>query len=84
MDDLDRISQWCDEHGWDALGTPAFDAWLITSGIDRGTLTIHKCGVKCDHAWDGPLAESDDGCITTSTCSKCGEWAIYYDIRNAP
>lgn len=43
-------------------------------------LTIHVCGVRCEHVWDGPIIEltkAEHGINGgTVTCSKCGEWAI--------
>jgi hypothetical protein len=39
-------------------------------------ITAFACGVKCDHVFDGPMAEFEDGLGGTSTCSKCGAWAI--------
>ncbi len=42
---LDKISDWCDEHGWDELDSPAFNAWLKSEGIDRRSLMIGKCNM---------------------------------------
>lgn len=39
-------------------------------------ITVHVCGVKCEHVWDGPQQEFDEGAGMTATCSKCGAWAI--------
>jgi len=44
-DELDKISAWCDEHGWDELDSPAFNEWLKMEGIDRSLLMIAKCGM---------------------------------------
>ena len=93
---LNKIAAWCDEHGWDELGSPKFEAWMVAAKIDPSKVWVHKCGGKCEqhgarhlvpllfrgcpaleHVWDGPMAESEDGCmVVTTTCSKCGEWAI--------
>jgi hypothetical protein len=40
---LDKISAWCDEHGWDELDSLAFNEWLKSEGIDRSKLMIGKC-----------------------------------------
>lgn len=42
----------------------------------RDPITSHVCGVHCDHIWDGPQQEFDEGRGATATCSKCGAWAI--------
>ena len=38
----------------------------------------------CGHVWDGPAYESQDGCLSSATCSRCGEVAIYHDMRFGP
>lgn len=45
-------------------------------GCDRSEITIHVCGVKCAHVWNGPEVEFMDGSGRSSTCSLCGAWAI--------
>ena len=42
---LDKIAAWCDEHGWDALDSPEFLAWLQQENIDRNSLMITKCHI---------------------------------------
>lgn len=39
---------------------------------------------KCEHVYDGPGVESDDGLSWSITCSKCGaaaidDWSIWDD-----
>lgn len=41
-------------------------------------------GGPCEHTWDGEPYESDDGCMWSRTCSKCGVTAMSHDMRNAP
>ena len=41
------------------------------------------CG-PCEHKWDGPDWESEDGCACSVTCSLCGCTAMSHDMRNAP
>ncbi len=43
------------------------------------------CGTRgpCEHSWDGPEWESDDGLASSSTCSRCGCTAMSHDLRNA-
>lgn len=40
----------------------------------------------CDHLWDGPVVETDVmGCQGESkTCSRCGDVAMYHDMRVGP
>jgi len=38
----------------------------------------------CDHDTDGPTYNSEDGCMSSATCSKCGDVAIYHDMRVGP
>ncbi len=40
----------------------------------RKEVTVHICGVKCDHDWNGPWAVLDNA--QSATCSKCGALAI--------
>lgn len=46
-------------------------------------ITIHVCGVKCDHEWIGPQIELE-GVGATLTCSKCGAWAINVSLMEGP
>lgn len=77
---LDAIAAWCDANGWDNLGSPAMAAWAKEAGIDLSQVTIHRCGVRCDHAWDGPIVEFDEGRSLSVTCSKCGRTALHVDM----
>lgn len=49
--------------------------------------TIFVCGVKCEHDWNGPrveLTQEEHGMNGgTSTCSKCGAWAINVSMMEA-
>lgn len=38
-------------------------------------------GGPCEHIWDGPIWVSEDGCIQSATCSRCGYTAIGHDMR---
>lgn len=51
---------------------------------EQDRITVHVCGVRCDHVWDGPIVEFNDGCSMTSTCSKCGAWAINISVMELP
>ncbi len=41
-------------------------------------------GGPCEHKWDGPDYESEDGCCVSLTCSRCGITAMSHDMRYAP
>jgi len=45
-------------------------------------IIVHVCGVKCDHVWNGPMVEFENG--ATTTCSKCGAWAINVSLMEGP
>lgn len=55
----------------------------ISSNPDR---CYCACGIggPCEHTWDGPDWESDDGCAISVTCSRCGSTAMSHDMRYAP
>lgn len=38
----------------------------------------------CDHDFTGPTWTSDDGCMSSVTCAKCGLTAIGHDMRVGP
>lgn len=38
----------------------------------------------CQHIWNGKEYISEDGCMSSSTCSRCGEVAFYHSLRCAP
>lgn len=62
--------------------------------VDRLTTNFNPykcycaCGSEprgpCEHKWDGPDWESEDGCACSVTCSRCGTTAMSHDMRNAP
>lgn len=41
-------------------------------------------GGPCEHEWNGPEYVSEDGCMQSSTCSRCGCTAISHDMRVLP
>jgi len=38
----------------------------------------------CDHTWDGPAWTSEDGLMSSGTCSRCGITAVGHDMRVGP
>lgn len=59
-------------------------------GDMRSTFNPNACycacgnGGPCEHNWDGPGYESEDGLCWSATCSRCGTTAMSHDMRNAP
>lgn len=46
--------------------------------------TMILCGPKgCDHQWDGPWHEFEDGLGGEATCSKCGTGALNHSLWTA-
>ena len=41
-------------------------------------------GGPCEHDWDGPEYMSEDGCLSSATCSRCGTTAFSHSMRFAP
>lgn len=41
-------------------------------------------GGPCEHDWDGPEYVSEDGCLSSATCSRCGATAFSHSMRFAP
>lgn len=42
---------------------------------------------KCDHIWDGPVHNEDQGTyggFESATCSKCGMLAVEHDLKALP
>jgi hypothetical protein len=71
------VAKICEEEGWDPAQT-SFHA-------------SHHDGCYCDcpdgpcqHVWDGPDYTSDDQCMVSVTCSRCGAVCAYHDMRCAP
>ena len=44
------------------------------------------CGADgpCEHKWDGAEYISEDGCLCSATCSRCGMAAFSHDMRFCP
>lgn len=54
-------------------------------GPSRGKCKCEcSTGGPCDHDWDGPWEESEDGRMGTATCSKCGMDAMSHSMWVGP
>lgn len=71
------VLEMCEKYGWDPAQT-AFHA----SHTD-GCYCACPDG-PCQHEWDGPSVEFDDGHGMSVTCSRCGTLAFSHDMRFAP
>jgi hypothetical protein len=58
----------------------------IRDHFEKPSAIIHICGPgdTCPHEWDGPEVKSEDGSITSLTCSKCGMDAYTHSLWMAP
>lgn len=41
-------------------------------------------GGPCEHRWDGEEYISEDECLCSATCSRCGMTAFSHSMRHAP
>lgn len=67
----------CKEMGWNPAKT----------GFHCSSMSGCYCACPdgpCQHVWGGPEWTSDDGCGSSATCSRCGEVAMFHDMRCAP
>ncbi len=61
-------------------------------GADPSEMQVHDCGAgecycacpdgPCQHIWNGPEYREEN--MSSVTCSRCGEPAIYHDMRCGP
>lgn len=71
----------CAEQGWNPVETQMH--------VSHSSECYCACpDGPCQHIWDGPNWYDDKDienthCISR-TCSRCGEVAIFHDMRNAP
>ena len=63
------------------LGAPAGEA---RHSFDFDVCYCNCPDGLCEHSWDGPTYESEDGCMMSATCSRCGAVAAYHDMRVGP
>lgn len=76
------------------LVTAAHQKFADEEGIPiealRSNFDPDKCycacttGGPCEHKWGGTLYVSEDGCVCSSTCSRCGSTAMHHDMRVMP
>jgi hypothetical protein len=71
------VEQTCKEQGWD----PAKTEFHCSSM--SGCYCACPDG-PCQHVWDGPTIEFDDGLGFSSTCSRCGTSAFSHSLRCGP
>lgn len=60
--------------------------------VDPSEIRLHDCGTgpcycacpdgPCQHIWNGPEYREEN--MSSVTCSRCGEPAIYHDMRCGP
>lgn len=66
----------CEKHGWDPNE-------VSVHSPDMGGCYCGCPDGPCQHIWDGPQYDSEDGLMFSATCSRCGAVAAYHDMRCA-
>lgn len=66
------------------LGVAPEDLVIHSHGRGNGICYCACPSGPCQHEWDGPQWVSEDECSASVTCSRCGEIAMYHDMRCAP
>ena len=70
-----EIDELCEKYGWNPKEMhTSFDANACYCNCANGG--------PCEHKWDGPGLDLDNG--WTATCSRCGMTAMGHDMRNGP
>lgn len=61
------------------------DGWTLAYPYDYNACYC-ACGTggPCEHVWDGPDFTSEDGCLVSATCGRCGMTAYSHSLRNGP
>ena len=52
--------------------------------MEKSQCTMHMLQDRCEHRWDGPWVDHDDGRGGSVTCSKCGMDAMSWSMRVGP
>jgi hypothetical protein len=63
------------------------DGWDVSECALRDSDACYcACGSggPCEHTWNGPEYVSDDGCMSSATCARCGLTAFSHSMRNCP
>lgn len=63
------------------------EGWEVSSCTLRDKDACYcACGQggPCEHEWNGPRYVSEDGCLYSATCSRCGITAFSHSMRFAP
>lgn len=66
----------CDKLGW--------DHGSMKSSFDPNACYCNCPAGPCEHTWDGPGYVSEDGCLSSATCSRCGTTAFSHHMRMMP
>ena len=71
------VQRICEEQGWDPAKAH------VHASHTGGCYCACPDG-PCQHVWDGLEYLSEDECLSSVTCSRCGAVAAYHDMRCAP
>lgn len=80
-----------------AARNAATDAWLEEMKA-QGFTAVSTCALHdrnacycdcanhgpCEHDWSGPEYVSEDGCLHSATCARCGMTAFSHSLRFMP
>lgn len=73
----ESVARICTEQGWD----------MTKVAVHTSHSADCYCACPdgpCQHIWDGPNVEFDDGQGMSVTCSRCGELAFSHSMRTGP
>jgi len=69
-----------------------FTEKMMAEGWDVSQCALHdknacycacSSGGPCEHDWDGPEYVSEDGRLSSATCSRCGITAFSHSMRTS-
>ena len=65
------------------------DDWGCSVDEIKSTFNPDACYCNCpngpcEHKWDGEDYVSEDECLVSATCSRCGMTAFHHSMRTGP
>ncbi len=71
-----ELSRLFEEKGWD----PAKATVHVYTNGPADCYCACGTGGPCQHEWNGPWREFEDGCGGETTCSRCGYGSMSHDM----
>lgn len=82
------LREWFDASDPSIGGPGSLTTDNLRRAADQPTVTIHVCRSDCidgpNHSWDGPEYVSEDGSMSSATCSKCGMTSFHHSMLTGP